>query len=105
MLKGLGECGGAESCARLCVRLAVYGGQVLLQRAKGYSHVIGDALERFLARTYRGKNVAFAWGKAVLFRECRKVLVRSAFIGGSFGSRFFLGLGGLHLRGSELRQL
>lgn len=78
---------------------------MLLQRAKGYSHVIGDALERFLARTYRGKNVAFAWGKAVLFRECRKVLVRSAFIGGSFGFRFFLGLGGLHLRGSELRQL
>ena len=76
---------------------------MLLQRAKGYSHVIGDALERFLARAYCVKNVAFAWGKAISLRECRKVLVGSAFIGGSFGFRFFLGFGGLHLRGGELR--
>lgn len=78
---------------------------MLLQRAKGYSHVVGDALERFLARTYRGKNVAFAWGKAVSLRECRKVLVGSTFIGGSFGFRLFLGLGGFRLRGGEPRQL
>lgn len=78
---------------------------MLLQRAKGYSHVVGDALERFLARTYRGKNIAFAWGKAVSLRECRKVLVGSAIIGGGFGFRFFLGLGGLCLRGGEPRQL
>lgn len=65
---------------------------MLLQRAKGYSHVVGDALERFLARTYRGKNIAFAWGKAVSLRECRKVLVGSAIIGGGLASGSSWGL-------------
>lgn len=79
---------------------------MLLQCAEGYSHVVGDALERFFARAYCGKNIALTWGKAVTLRECRKVLVGGVFIGGSFGFRFFLGLGGLRLRGGgELRQL
>ena len=52
---------------------------MLLQCAEGYSHVVGDALERFFARAYCGKNIALTWGKAVTLRECRKVLVGGVF--------------------------
>lgn len=77
---------------------------MLLQCAKGYSHVVGNALERFFARAYCGKNIALTWGKAVTLRKGCKMSIGSAFVGGSFGFRLFLGLGGLRLCGNEFRQ-